>query len=132
MAPLLKALSPWIGEVMHVMISVLLMTILVSVLGVFDGRPLSHWHGVIPMGDFSINISLNFIVAVLSTIVKVSLAVIVDAGLSQTKWLWFLQQRRSLLDYKRFDDASRGPLGSARLLRVTKFRFVDAKYLCSV
>ena len=122
-----KTLSPWIEEVVYVVISFLLLVTLVIILRIYDGRPLTDWQGAISMGTFSVNISLNFIVAVLGTISKANIAVAVEAGLSQAKWLWFSQRRRSLLDYKRFDDASRGPLGSARLLLVTKLRFVDAR-----
>lgn len=117
-------LSPWTEEIVYVVISVLLMMTLVIILEIYDGHPLTDWQGAISMGNLSVNISLNFIVAVLGTISKASVAVAVEAGLVQTKWIWFSQRKRPLLDYKRFDNASRGPLGSARLLFTTRIKYV--------
>lgn len=121
-------LSPWLEEIAYIALSVALMTTLVVILKTYNGRPLTDWQGAISMGNMSVNISLNFIVAVLGTISKTSVAVCIEAGLSQSKWIWFRLRRRSLLDYKRFDAASRGPLGSARLLPITKLRLVESYF----
>ena len=120
---LCSILSPWLEEIAYVATSVALITTLVIILRVYDGRQLTDWQGAISAGNYSVNISLDFIVAVLGTISKAAIAVSVEAGLSQSKWVWFTQSR-PLSDYKKFDYASRGPLGSARLLATTKVRFV--------
>ena len=116
-----RTLLPWIWEIVCGAISISVMVALVAVLKAYDGLPLSEWEASISAGAYSFNISINFIVSALGTIGKAALTVCVAAGISQAKWVWFAKAKRSLLDYKTFDDASRGPLGSARLLRVTKF-----------
>ena len=125
-----RLVSPWAEELAYSAISCALLIILVVILYVFDNRPLSDWQGAISLGNYSVNISPNFIVSVLGTIIKSAVLVSIEAGLSQTKWIWFTLRKRSLLDYKRFDDASRGPLGSAKLLlAVTNIRFVVSREL---
>lgn len=62
------------------------------------------------------DISLNAIVATLSTISKTSLIFFVSAVLGQLKWDWCEQQPRQLEDLDTFDQASRGPLGATKLL----------------
>ncbi|MAD87688.1 MAG: hypothetical protein CL912_32410 [Deltaproteobacteria bacterium] len=43
------------------------------------------------------------------------------AGISQLKWIWF-KDPRSLTDLTTFENASRGPWGSAQLLFTLKFQ----------
>ena len=125
-----RVLSPWAEEMAYSLISCALMITLVVILDIFDNRPLSDWQGAVSVGSYSVNISLNFIVAVLGTISKSAVLVSIEAGLSQAKWIWFTLRKHSLLDYKRFDDASRGPLGSIKLLlAVTNIRYVIASEL---
>ena len=120
-----RLVLPWAEELAYSAISSALLIILVVILKVFDNRPLSDWQGAISLGNYSVDISPNFIVAVLGAIIKSAVLVSIEAGISQSKWIWFTLRKRSLLDYKRFDDASRGPLGSAKLLlAVTNIRCV--------
>lgn len=44
------------------------------------------------------------------------LALILDTGISQLKWIWFSNQSRSLADMDVYDRASRGPWGSFLLI----------------
>ena len=106
-------ISPWVYEILCMILSVLLMMAMAILLGVYDRRPVSDWQG---------SVSLNFIISLLGTACKAALTFSVAAGLSQSKWIWFTSQERPLLDFKRFDDASRGALGSVQLLWVTKIR----------
>lgn len=114
--------SPWTAEIMYGLIGLAFFVALAAVLKTFDGRPLSDWDGAIAVGHYSVNLSINFIVSTLGTFSKASLAISIEASIAQSKWIWFAHGKRSLLDYKIFDDASRGPLGSARLLLLTKLR----------
>jgi hypothetical protein len=47
---------------------------------------------------------------------KAALLVVVAAALRQEKWLWFIDQPRPLTVVDAFEEASRGPYGSAVLL----------------
>ena len=77
-----------------------------GILAVWDQRPLDEWHH---------SLTLNSILAILSAISKSALLVPVSSGISQLKWSR-LSDRRSLIDLQRFDEASRGPLGSIWLI----------------
>ncbi|KAK3996006.1 hypothetical protein QBC44DRAFT_365981 [Cladorrhinum sp. PSN332] len=61
-------------------------------------------------------ITLNAIVSVLSTISKSSLIFSVSAAIGQFKRDWYETESRRLYDLEIFDEASRGPLGAAKLL----------------
>lgn len=60
-------------------------------------------------------ISLKAVVSVLATIPKSALLFMVAACICQPKWPWYHIQR-NLNDLQLLDDASRGPLGSIKLL----------------
>lgn len=61
-------------------------------------------------------LSLNSLVSWLSTLSKGCLLIPASKSLSQLNWVWFAARPRQLLDLEDFDAASRGFLGSARLL----------------
>jgi len=72
-----------------------------------DGRKLSIWHWAIQP---------NAVVSLLLVSSKASLMLSTAACLSQLKWTHFESRPRKLRDLETFDDASRGPWGSLRLL----------------
>lgn len=80
--------------------------VIVVLLGVFDGHPIFNWHGV----------TLNAIVSVLSVTMKAALAYTVSECIGQWKWNLFSRENRPLIDFERIDQASRGPLGSIRVI----------------
>ncbi|GAB7341413.1 hypothetical protein MBLNU457_7663t1 [Dothideomycetes sp. NU457] len=61
-------------------------------------------------------LTLNSVVALLTTFIKSFMMVPVAAALGQQKWNWFSTKGRKLRDFAVLDEASRGPLGSFRLL----------------
>jgi hypothetical protein len=61
-------------------------------------------------------ITLNALIATLSTIFRASLAFVSFEVVSQIKWDWITSEFRPLRDFERFDAASRGIYGSLRLL----------------
>jgi hypothetical protein len=69
-----------------------------------------------------VDITLNFVVAVLGTTSKATIAVVLSSAISQMKWNWFALQHRELGDFALYDEASRGPLGSLQLLWRTRFK----------
>lgn len=71
-----------------------------------QGRPLPEW---------PFEISVNAVLSVYSVVLKTSVAFVVDSCIGQLQWLWF-RNSRSLYDAVRYDEASRGPWGSVKLL----------------
>jgi len=61
-------------------------------------------------------VTLNTVIAVLSTTARSGMIFVVSATMGQLKWCWLGQTRRRLVDMQVMDDASRGPLGAARVL----------------
>ncbi|KAF2758431.1 hypothetical protein EJ05DRAFT_485561 [Pseudovirgaria hyperparasitica] len=73
----------------------------------FDGKTLPDW----PLG-----LSINALVAVFSAIIKASVGLVIGESLGHLKWtVLATPQRLSTFDI--YDDASRGPWGSARFLQ---------------
>ncbi|EEU39192.1 uncharacterized protein NECHADRAFT_94612 [Fusarium vanettenii 77-13-4] len=80
---------------------------LVALLSISDGQPVSTWAGLSP----------SAIVSILAGTSRASLAFVVSTCLSQGKWNWAGRFVGPLIDFDRFDAASRGAWGSIRLLR---------------
>ncbi|KAM0421049.1 hypothetical protein ACHAPT_011120 [Fusarium lateritium] len=72
----------------------------------FDGQRIPEW----PLG-----LTINTAIALLSTMSRTAFVMPVSESVSQLKWLWY-QKERPLADFQTFDDASRGPWGSLKLL----------------
>lgn len=111
----------WLWEMLSLALSAACFIALSTVLLVYDGKsvPRLYW-----------GITLNAIISTLVTISKSALLAAITPALGQLKWHWFQDSYsasrqvdkagggggRSLMDAQLFDDASRGPLGSLRLL----------------
>ncbi|OAL55033.1 hypothetical protein IQ07DRAFT_476272, partial [Pyrenochaeta sp. DS3sAY3a] len=95
----------WWKESVLLLIAISLLVAISSILATYTGKPLPKW---------TIGLNLNTIVALLATILRSSLVMVVEEVLSQAKWTW---QRRihPISDMLSFDEASRGPLGSLLL-----------------
>ena len=68
-------------------------------------------------------------------IAKLSFTSAIGSSLSQSKWLWYRQDRfRPLQDIQLFDDASRGPWGALALIFHVRTRYALNHYLfiCNV
>lgn len=63
------------------------------------------------------------ILSFLSAIMKAAMLMPVASAISQSKWLWFRKERK-LAHIDRFDEASRGVMGSIRLLFTVRLMFV--------
>ncbi|KAK4462956.1 hypothetical protein QBC42DRAFT_296395 [Cladorrhinum samala] len=97
----------WTWELLCILLSVLCIITIATILQVYDGRKPPS----LPAG-----ITINAVVSVLSTISKSALIFSVSAAIGQTKWDWYEKEPRRLYDMEIFDEASRGPLGAAKLL----------------
>lgn len=74
----------------------------------FDGKP---------PPKLGLGITLNTVLAFLTSLTKMAFMVPIIEGLGQLKWMWFLpHQRRPLIDFQLFEEATRGGLGGAKLL----------------
>ena len=112
----------WLWELLSWFISALCIFGIAMLLGYWDGRAVpDRW----PLG-----VTLNAYIAILSGITKYTLAVPVDNAIGQAKWHWLAREPRPLMDIERFDDASRGPVGSLLLICRVKLRYAFILMLC--
>ncbi|KAN0075681.1 Protein of unknown function (DUF3176) domain containing protein [Elaphomyces granulatus] len=89
------------------------MAAVAAILAAIQDKPLNHWR---------FPIQPNSMVSVFSALSNAALLFAVAKGLSQLKWIYFQKKRHRLYDLQIFDDASRGPLGSLRLLWMLKLQ----------
>ncbi|KAH8899409.1 hypothetical protein GQ53DRAFT_836453 [Thozetella sp. PMI_491] len=104
---------PWVPEVLWCLLSVVCAIMVAVVLKLYDGRAVPDW----PLG-----ISLNALVAFLVTLCRAAFIAPIMEGLSQLKWNWFVRGERPLSDFAAFDDATRNPVGWAKLLFMARGR----------
>ncbi|KAF3053385.1 hypothetical protein E8E11_011807 [Didymella keratinophila] len=81
----------------------------IGVLAANEQKSLAGW-------TFVFGISLNTLIAILSTLSRTALMVPVASCISQLKWIHLASTSRPLRDVQVFDDASRGPWGSLELI----------------
>ena len=100
--------SRWAWEIASLILAALLLVAMVVILHEFEGQRVPDW------GEW---VNLNTIVAVLSTVLRGAVAVVIAEILSQAKWEWFAAgQPRPLRDLQDFDAGSRGVWGALCLL----------------
>ncbi|KAI0440957.1 hypothetical protein F4803DRAFT_525272 [Xylaria telfairii] len=104
------SLIVWIAEIASIAASIFFLLALVAVLATFDGEPIFDLYGV----------TLNAVVSILSTTSKAALLYVIGELISQWKWIIFTREERLLADFDRIDSASRGPLGSLKILWVRR------------
>lgn len=104
----------WADEYRCALLCMVGLAVLAVVLWHFDGK-------LAP--DFGPGMQLDMIVIALMTLVRVTLGNIVEACICQGAWIWVskshqtrTQNKARLEDFKVFDEASRGLLGSLALL----------------
>ena len=105
--------------------SVALLCALIGLLFVFDDKPIFD-SGVV---------TLNTLIAILSTAYKACIVHSLGFVISQSKWIVFADGRRRLLDFDRIEAAGLGPLGSLHLLfnlKVSDISVVRASALLTV
>ncbi|KAL1635493.1 hypothetical protein SLS58_010189 [Diplodia intermedia] len=102
----MRSLSLWLPETLAIIFSATSLAALAVLLAVTDGKAIFNWH----------NVTLNTIVSILSTASKASVLLALSESISQWKWILFGDKMRPLMDFERIDWASRGPLGSLKVL----------------
>ncbi|OTA93616.1 hypothetical protein M434DRAFT_30752 [Hypoxylon sp. CO27-5] len=103
----------WWWEILAIILSLACMCGLVVLLAKIDNIPLQSWW---------LPIAPNSLVAALITVAKASMMMSVASCIGQLKWRHFTIHSRRLTDLQLFDNASRGPWGSAILLWSLSFR----------
>lgn len=101
-----EQISGWWWEISSIAVSIISFGLIIVVLFVTNGKPLSSWR---------LPIQPNSLVAVFSTVSKAALLVPVAGCISELKWKYF-SQPRNLSHFQAFDDASRGPWGALTFL----------------
>jgi hypothetical protein len=108
---ILTTQDSWKWEALSAAVCLLCQAALVSILQSMDQKPLSRW---------TAPVSLNAAVSILTTASKSLLLLVVAECISQAKWRLFTKPQR-LLDFDVFDNASRGPFGSLKVLLKRRF-----------
>lgn len=98
----------WTFEIASLALAVGAVVSIIAILAHFDGKPLP---------SFPSTITLNAVIAVLTTVANASLAVPLSSGLGQLKWERVKAGYSPLRDMEYIDEASRGALGALNLLR---------------
>jgi hypothetical protein len=115
----------WIWEIFALLVSCSALAGMIGFLFAVHDHPIPQWHvkGHITLGKgdhqyqryYDLQITINSILSIFSTILKGTILIPVAASLSQLKWTWF-HEGRPLMDFQMFDAANRGPLGSILLI----------------
>ncbi|KAI2473119.1 hypothetical protein F4781DRAFT_419563 [Annulohypoxylon bovei var. microspora] len=104
----------WWLEIASCLLVVAIIAALVGTIQPYQGQPLPQW---------PYSLSINTIVSFYSEIMRAAMILVLGECLSQLKWSWFTQPRP--LDHiEHYDNASRGPWGSAKLLWAIRLRAI--------
>lgn len=97
----------WTFESTCLVISIACLVIISTMLCTHDGKPLLKW---------SINISMNAFISILSGLAKSTLILATIEGIDQLKWSWYKDNSHKLSDFELFHLATRGSRGPAVFL----------------
>ncbi|RSL72014.1 hypothetical protein CEP53_001302 [Fusarium sp. AF-6] len=103
----------WNLELFALISSTVSLSALIILLANQHGKALSTW---------TVPLSLNTVVSILSVIIKTPLAFTVGTCLGQGKWAWFSKRQGPLSAFVAIEEAGRGPLGSIILMWKLGFR----------
>lgn len=97
----------WIKELISFVGALSALAIMVTMLATHQDKMLPKWPTLI---------SINSLISILTSIFKATMLLPVAEGISELKWVWFVDSR-PLSDMDCFDSASRGPLGAFTLFK---------------
>lgn len=103
-----KKTGSWTWEIVALLLAVGAVASIIALLARYDGRPLPSW---------PYEITLNALIAVLTTIANASMTVPLSSGLGQLKWERMKKGYAPLADMEVLDEASRGAWGAVNMLR---------------
>lgn len=119
---ILETTRCWIPELLASLLSVIALLAIVIVLKIYDGRPVDD----VGLPRY---LTLNGLIAAISTFDRVFLVIPVGSALSQEAWLWFAKNndmarpKSRLRDLDRSDSASRGAWGSFMFICTSPHRY---------
>jgi hypothetical protein len=116
---ILGVFAGWYKEILWLVLSIASLIATAMFLDHFDGQPLPR---------LASEITLNTILAILSTICRASFVEPAMQSIAQLKWIWYKRRPRPLRDFEIFDKASRGPGGSLQLVFSTKAWYVTTMH----
>lgn len=96
----------WTWELLALFLAIGLMVAKVVILSYFEGQELPDW---------PLSITLNALIALLSTIQRAALLLVLAEIIGQSRWLWYTERTRPLHHLDAFDEARRSSLGALRL-----------------
>lgn len=99
----------WWPETLALALSIASFAAIVVVLISFHHKRLDSW-------SMPYKIRPNTLISILMILCRLSMLVVVAECIGQLKWIYFEQRPHPLSHFQRFDDASRGPWGSLRLI----------------
>ncbi|KAL9106294.1 MAG: hypothetical protein Q9227_008694 [Pyrenula ochraceoflavens] len=102
----LNVLQVWWREALSCVLFLGALLAIVATLHPYQDRPIPDW---------PYHLSINTLIAIYIVILKAAIVFVAAEGLGQLKWQWF-DSERPLKDLLRYDDATRGPWGSFKLL----------------
>ena len=105
--PQISKTGSWVFEIVSFLVSTAAVAGIIGVLAHFNGRSLPEW---------PLDITLNTLVALLATVANANLAIPLQSGIGQFKWIHFKAESAPLTDMEAYDDASRGTWGAIKLL----------------
>lgn len=111
----------WIYELTSSAISILLFIGIIVLLAKRNGQ--EYGDATLLEGASMKRPILYTYLSLLSAFMRAAMLLPVATAISQLTWSWLRSQRR-LIDIERFDEASRGMIGSLELIWTVKFRFV--------
>jgi hypothetical protein len=98
----------WGWETLSIALAIGLLAAISALLVSYDGKPAPDW---------GTHLNFNALLALLSTILRAMLVVIVSQIICQQKWVWYSNKdARPLSDLQQFDSGSRGSLGALLLI----------------
>jgi hypothetical protein len=105
----------WLYETASLVFAMLSLIGLIILLQCYENKPVPQWYA---------GITLNTMVSIVSTGFRAALIMPVAICISQLSWLNLCKPSKSLEEHCFYDEASRGPIGSLRLLFRTRLRSV--------
>lgn len=103
----------WSLELAAIGLSISSLAAIIILLTLYDTKPLVSW---------TWTVSFNAVISTLSATSRATLAFAISACISQGKWNWYRTRNEQVVAFDRFEEASRGPWGSLRLLWWTRLR----------
>ena len=101
----------WMSEILALVLSILVFSLIIAILSRYNGH-------TVPRLPY--NVPLNLVISFLGTFSKSLLILVASSALGQWKWLLGTAKSISLLEFQNCDEASRGFIGSAKLLKTRR------------